>query len=81
MDKRMVWIWLAVGMVPYSIKRKHLKGGVRTVEMRALFWSLNVRLRRSGRHDWRVYIPLVEQLREAVWAAILRLRGGRSPEA
>jgi hypothetical protein len=77
----MFWIWLAMGVVPYSIKCKHLRGGVRTVEMRALFWSLSVRLRRSGRHDWRVYVPLVEQLREAVWAAIMRLRGGRPPEA
>jgi hypothetical protein len=81
MNGNEIWIWLAVGLVPYRVARKHLAGGVRILEVRALFWSLNVRLRRSGRHDWRVYIPLVEQLRDAVWAAVMRLRGGRSPEA
>jgi hypothetical protein len=81
MDERMLWIWLAVGVVPHSVKRKHLRGGVRTVEVRALFWSLELRLRQSGRHDWTVRVPLVERMRDAVWSAVMRLRGGRAPEA
>lgn len=76
-----IWIWLAVGLVPYRIARKHLAGGVRLLEIRALFWSLTVRLRPSGRHDWTVRVPLVERMRDAVWAAVMRLRGGQSPEA
>jgi hypothetical protein len=76
-----IWIWLAVGLVPYRIARKHLAGGVRLLEIRALFWSLTVRLRHSGRHDWTVRVPLVERMRDAVWAAVMRLRGGQSPEA
>jgi hypothetical protein len=81
MNGKEVWIWLAVGLVPYRIAWKHLAGGVRLLEIRALFWSLELRLRRSGRHDWTVRVPLVERVRDAVWSAVMRLRGGESPEA
>lgn len=81
MNGNEIWIWLAVGLVPYRVARKHLAGGVRSLEVRALFWSLTVRLRQSGRHDWTVRVPLVERLRDAVWSAVMRLRGGEPPEA
>jgi hypothetical protein len=75
MNANEVWIWLAVGLVPYRITWQCLAGDVRTLEVRALFWSLNVRLRRSGRHDWTLRAPLIERLRDAAWAAVMRLRG------
>ena len=58
-----IWIWIIVGLLPYRVKLRNLAGGVRTLEARALFWSLTVRLRRSGRHDFVVHIPLIEDLR------------------
>jgi hypothetical protein len=76
-----IWIWLAVGLVPYRVARKHLAGGGHLLEIRALFWSLELRRRQSGRHDWTVRVPLVERVRDAVWSAVMRLRGGESPEA
>jgi hypothetical protein len=80
MNAREMWVWLAVGVVPYRIERRCLAGGVRTVEVRALFWSVSVRRLRSGRCCWTVRLPLVERLREAVWAAVMRLRDGSAGE-
>jgi hypothetical protein len=80
MNGKEMWTLLAVGLVPYRVARKHLAGGVRLLEMRALFWSLELRLRQSGRHDWTVRVPLVERVRDAVWSAVMRLRSGETPE-
>lgn len=76
-----LWIGLAVGLVPYRVERECLAGGARRVQIRALFWSLMVHQRRSGRHDWKVRVPLIERLRDAAWAAVARLRGNEFPEA
>lgn len=74
MNGNEVWVWLVVGLVPYRIEKRCLAGHVRTLEVRALFWSLTVRLRSSGRHDWTVRVPLIERLRDAVWAAVTQMR-------
>jgi hypothetical protein len=76
-----IWIWIVVGLLPYRVKWQSLTNGVCTLEMRALFWSLAVRLRRSGRHDWKLSVPLIERLRDAVWAAVMRLHDNQPPEA
>jgi len=73
------WIGLAVGLLPYRIERKYLPGGTWTLDVRALFWSVALRCRRSGHHDWKVRVPLVERLRDAAWAAVTRLRGEGPP--
>ena len=75
MNGNEVWIGLAVGFVPYRIERRCLAGGGRKLEIRALFWTLMVHWRRSGRHDWKLSVPLIERLRDAVWAAVTRLQG------
>jgi len=75
MNGNELWIGLAVGLAPYHIERTCLAGGTWTLEVRALFWSVTVRCRRSGRHDWKVRVPLFERLRDAAWAAVTRLRG------
>ena len=57
----------------------------------ALFWTLEVRTRwlrptRPGRRsqrctDWTLPIPLIAWVRDAVWAAVLRLKVGDQPPA
>ena len=55
------WFWLVVGLVPYSIKRQHVKG-VQMLSIHALFWRLIVRQRR-GICSWDLSIPLVAHLK------------------
>lgn len=74
MDGKEFWLWLAIGLLPYSIEKAHRPGGRRVLEVQALFWRLTVRRRRHGRTDWQIHIPLIERLRDAVWAAVLRLK-------
>jgi hypothetical protein len=69
-----IWWWLAAGLIPYRIRRQHLRGGVCTLQIYALFWAIEVRQRSSGRHDWTLHVPLVTRLRDAIWAAVSRLR-------
>jgi hypothetical protein len=78
MNRNEVFIWLVVGLVPYRIKRQYLAGNVRTLEVQALFWSLVVRLRASGLHDWTLRVPLIEQMKKAIWAAVMQLWGDKS---
>lgn len=81
MSENELWIGLAVGLVPYRIARRFPTNGGWTLEIRALFWSLYVHRNRSGRHNWLVRIPLIERLRDAAWAAVMRLRGQKPPNA
>jgi len=56
------WLWLAVGILPYSIKRSRTKGE-QFVHVRALFWSLTIRWR-QGQYSWIVSVPLIEHWRQ-----------------
>lgn len=103
------YAWLAVGLVPYHIAKRYPTRHTRTVTLRALFWTLDIRTTRTpvgagrlrrGRRDfqspgrdrrrvhrpaprtaWTLHIPLIERLRDAVWAAVLRLKGPDQPPA
>ena len=55
------WFWLVVGLVPYSIKRQHVKD-VQMLSIHALFWRLTIRKRR-GIRSWNLSIPLVTHLK------------------
>lgn len=81
MNEWEIWIWLVVGLVPYHVKKAYLSGGKSTLEVRALFWSLRMLRRRSGRTDWSVRIPLVERLRETIWAVVAQFRGDEPAES
>lgn len=70
-------IWLILGLVPYRIHKQHLPGSLRLIEIRALFWTCNVKQRPSGRHDWTVRVPLIEKLRQAVWAAVMQFKDSK----
>jgi hypothetical protein len=67
--------WLAVGLVPYRIEWQYLARDARMLEVQALFWSLAVHLQASGLHDCTLRVPLIEQMKNAVWAAMMHLRG------
>lgn len=78
--------WLTVGLVPYHIQKRYPARRVRTITIRALFWTLDIRthwqpcrdrrrVRSQCRTAWTLHIPLIERLRDAVWAAVARLRG------
>jgi hypothetical protein len=81
MNDKMVWL-LILGFVPFDWHFDYIPGGWQ-MTLRALFWNLQVKRqfnRQRGRQPWRkrtewhLRIPLIEKLREAIWAAVLRLR-------
>jgi hypothetical protein len=90
MNENLTWAWLAAGLVPYHIDKKLPSRRERIVTIRAMFWTLELRTRwlrpthrdrRSRRcTDWTLRIPLIERVRDAVWVAVMRLRGAESEE-
>lgn len=64
MNEHTIWISLVLGLVPYWVLQQSAPGGVWSLEVRALFWSLAVRRQQSGRYDWALHIPLIERLRQ-----------------
>ena len=56
------WFWLAVGLIPYSIKRQHTENE-QMLRMHALFWRLTIRWQ-SGKCLWDVSIPLITHLKQ-----------------
>ena len=95
------YAWLAVGLVPHQIQKRYPSRNVRTIAIRALFWTLEIRTMRmpvTVRHParksllhpapvaygarryrcrtaWTLCVPLIERVRDAVWAAVMRLKG------
>jgi hypothetical protein len=55
------WLWLAVGLMPYSIKRQHTKNE-QVVRVRALFWLLVIHWKQE-RCSWEISFPLIEHWR------------------
>jgi hypothetical protein len=56
------WLWLAVGFLPYSIKRQKTKNE-QVVRIRALFWLLTIRWQ-QGQHSWEISFPWLENWRQ-----------------
>jgi hypothetical protein len=56
------WLWLVVGLIPYSIKRHQTKDE-QLVTVKAIFWRLTIRLR-QGQCSWDLYIPFIEHLQQ-----------------
>ena len=56
------WLWLVVGLIPYSSKRQHMKNEL-VLTVKALLWRLTIRWRKE-QCSWDVYIPFIEHLRQ-----------------
>lgn len=63
MNEHSIWIGLVLGLVPYWVVWQSASGGIRTLEIRAVFWSLVVRRQRNREIDWVLHIPLLERFR------------------
>ncbi len=55
------WFWLAVGLMPYSIKRYQTKD-VQILIGKALFWRLTIRWKK-GQNSWEISFPWIEHWR------------------
>ncbi len=55
------WLWLAVGLLPYAIKRQKTKNE-RVVCIRALLWRLSIHWREMY-CSWDISFPLIEHWR------------------
>lgn len=69
-------IWLIWGLVPYHIRKQYLPKGVCQIEIHALFWTCAIKQRPNGRHDWAVRVALINKLRQAIWAAVIKFKDG-----
>ena len=56
------WIWLVVGLIPYSIKRQRAKDE-QHVHVRALFWHLTIHWQQRE-SSWEISLPLIEHWRQ-----------------
>jgi hypothetical protein len=72
-------ILLVAGLIPWHISRRTV-GRRPNLAIRwqvyALFWRLTVERpqRRSHQHaTWRLTIPMIQRLSDAIWAALRRL--------
>jgi hypothetical protein len=73
-NETQICIGLLVGLMPYRVECQVLPGGKRTLEAQALFWSLRVHRRSRSRRNWTLRLPVIERIRGAAWAAVMRLR-------
>lgn len=70
----MTLILLALGCLPYRLSRYQC-GRTRRWQVEALFWRLHCeRQGRNGR-TWRLTVPAIRRLADAVWAALRQLLG------
>ena len=56
------WLWLAVGLIPYSIKRQHTKDE-QVLDMHALFWRFTIRWHNST-CSWELSLFLITHLKQ-----------------
>ena len=80
MDEKFFWIGLAAGLLPYRIERRRAGPRAWTLEIVALFWSLEIRRKPGKRGSWTIKVPLILRLRDAAWAAIMRIKGDGQDE-
>ena len=68
-------VLFALGFVPWHVSRRVVRSrrqGQRYLvryQVIAVFWRLTVDCPAHGRHSWRLTVPLVRRLADAVWAA------------
>jgi hypothetical protein len=69
-----MWIWLAVGCIPYAVNRTWSASGTLTLTITAIFWRVQVERHPDGRFNWALRVPLISRMQAAVWAAVNHLR-------
>lgn len=62
MTMQINWLWLVVGLLPYSIKQQNTKDE-QLLTIKALFWRITIRYK-QGKCSWDLYIPFIEHLRQ-----------------
>ncbi|HLZ57656.1 MAG TPA: hypothetical protein VKR06_11965 [Ktedonosporobacter sp.] len=71
MNLQQLVLWLLiVGLVPYTIRWQRSKGHKRNLEIRALFWSLQVCFYSTRCRQLKVRLPLVQRLGRFVWEVV-----------
>ena len=73
MNEHNLWLWFVVGMIPYAIKQQFLSDGSRWLQAHAFFWSAEICSNCKRQTQWAIYIPLVQQFRNALVATAQRL--------
>jgi hypothetical protein len=58
------WLWFLLGMVPYALKRQASELGGYTLELRALFWSMTIRILPMKSAQWVLNIGAIQRLRD-----------------
>ena len=73
----MMWILVGMGCLPFWINRRVVvvrvgrkRRRLLRLEVRAIFWRLTVERPPRGRVAWRLRVPLIEHVPQAVWAAV-----------
>ena len=61
---------IVVGLVPYAIRWQRAKGRKTTLEIRALFWSVQVCSYSTRCKQWKVRLQLIQRLEGIVWEAV-----------
>lgn len=56
------WFWLALWLIPYSIKRLHTEN-TQILSVCALSWRLIIHWK-NGKYSWGIAIPLITHLKE-----------------
>jgi hypothetical protein len=74
MNEHNLWIWLIVGMIPYTIQQRSLEGGGCLFAAHALFWSVAICSGQKRYIQWMLRIPLIQRFQDAILAATLRQR-------
>lgn len=74
MNGNTIWLWLVIGLIPYNIKCQHMRNVRRTLEVRAMFWSLVIHQQTSRGYEWTILVPFIERIRKVVWKAVMLLQ-------
>jgi hypothetical protein len=74
MEDKLIWMWVAIGFVPYTVALNWQDRGRWCLEVKALFWAFKISRRRNGRKDWMLLLPVIGKMRDAIWSAVMRLR-------
>jgi hypothetical protein len=71
----MWFLWPLIGFFPYHMVGKKSKADGKSIDIRALYWSLLICSRPDGSRSWTMRFHLIERARNSLWAVAVRFRG------